>query len=160
MSRLSSSGRLLAVSLPLAACLGAAAQAAPATVTAVQNVVSKQPAGSTKFFRAKVGTTLDKGDRLATGKRSTAQITFADKSYVRLGERTDLVIRSATGAALRIEKGRLFGKFAKGSGAVIGGRAAVAAVKGTEMEFIVGKKGKEIVRCHQGEVSLTRVPAP
>jgi len=158
MRRMFDLGYLLAMSLLLVVLVSAVAAAAPATVTAVQNLVSKQAAGSTEFVPAKVGTALDKGDRLATGKRSAAQVTFPDNSYVRLGERADIVIRSATGIALRVEQGRVFAKFEKGSGAAIGGRAAVAAVKGTEIEFIVTDQGKEIVRCHQGEVTLSRVP--
>ncbi len=136
----------------------AAAWSAPGKVTAAQNVVSKQPAGSTKWFAAKTGTTLDVGDRLATGKRSKAQVTFGDGSYVRLGELTDIVIRGGAGIIVEATKGHVFGKFRKGAGATIGGRSAVAAVKGTSIEFIIEPDGDEVIRCHSGQVVVTHVP--
>ncbi|MFQ6131289.1 MAG: FecR domain-containing protein [Armatimonadota bacterium] len=132
-----------------------AAAAQQAKFTAVSGVVAKQAAGSTQWARCKVGTTLRAGDRASTGKRSTAQIDFADGSYVRLGERTDVVLRSAAKVDLQVSRGRVYGKFAKGSTGAIGGRSAVAAVKGTVMEFLA--EGEvEAVRCHQGEVLLAQ----
>lgn len=144
---------VLAVVLLLAG--GVTATGQQAKFTAVQGVVAKRAAGRKHWSRAKVGTTLKAGDRAATGKRSAAQINFPDGSYVRLSERTDLVIRSTTKVInIHVDKGRAYGKFAEGSKGTIGGRSAVAAVKGTVIEFIAEEGEPEAVRCHQGEVLL------
>ncbi|MFQ6097364.1 MAG: hypothetical protein ACE5O2_06500, partial [Armatimonadota bacterium] len=49
-------------------------------------------------------------------------------------------------------------KFRKGAGATLGGRSAVAAVKGTVMELIIEEDGSEVVRCHAGQVRVSRAP--
>jgi hypothetical protein len=75
----------------------------------------------------------------------------------RVGERSDLTVGAGVDA-VKLQKGSLYGKFAKGAGATIGGRSAVAAVKGTVIEFIIEKDGTEVIRCHAGEVEVSRAP--
>jgi len=143
------------LALMLLLSVGGIAAAQEATFGAVQGVVAKQAAGSTQWSPCKVGTALRPGDRASTAKRSAAQIDFPDGSYVRLSELTDLVLRAGIKVNLQVSRGRIYGRFAKGSGATIGGRSAVAAVKGTVIEFLANEKA-ESVRCHEGEVLLAQ----
>jgi ferric-dicitrate binding protein FerR (iron transport regulator) len=154
----SASRRWLPTAVALAALLLAGvAEGQVARATATAGVVSKQAAGSASWTACRIGTTFGAGDRLRTAERSRAQLTFADGSIVRVGERSDLTVRAGVDA-VRLQTGSLYGKFAKGAGATIGGRSAVAAVKGTVIEFIIEKDGTEVIRCHAGEVEVSRAP--
>ena len=66
-----------------------------ATITAVVRVVEHQRTGTAQWLASKVGTTLESGDRVRTGKRSYAEVSFADKSVVKLNELSELTVHSS-----------------------------------------------------------------
>ncbi|MFQ6097363.1 MAG: FecR domain-containing protein [Armatimonadota bacterium] len=126
-----------------------------ARITALVGVVSKQVAGSNTWQPCRLNTPLASGDRVRTAARSRCQITFADGSVVRVGQRSDLTVRGPRSVSL--SRGRMYGNFAKGAKATVGGRSAVAAVKGTRLEFIMtAEDGDEVVRCHAGQVYVAQ----
>jgi hypothetical protein len=95
--------------------------AQPATITAVVRVVEHQRTGTAQWLTSKVGTTLENGDRVRTGKRSYAEVTFADKSVVKLNERSELTVASTAAGKQEMElhQGSLWARFVKGSQATV-----------------------------------------
>ena len=114
----------------------ASAQGAPAAkITAVVVSVEHRVGATGQFTRSKVGTLLPAGSRVRTGKRSKCEIRFPDGSIIRMGPTSDMVIQGVTDKNMQLQKGTLFAKFVSGSGARIQGGSAVAAVKGTTMDY-------------------------
>lgn len=145
---------MLSSSLLTSLCLAGAQPVAK--VTAVVRVVRHQPGGKGAWLRTKIGTQLRAGDRVRTGRRSYAELRFADKSIHKLGERTDFVVLSPVPGATdaRINVGSLWAKFAKGTRATIRTRTTVAAVRGTEIYVRVFEDGREEWHCFEGALRL------
>ncbi len=133
MKALRVTGVILCVSVMIGASAGAVRAAAQAKVTAVVLYVYHCPAGSNTWKRAQVGTTLSAGSKVRTKKRSKCQIKFPDGSYVRLGSRSEMVIRKVTSRRMQLKYGNLFGHIITGNGARIESGKAVAAIKGTDV---------------------------
>jgi hypothetical protein len=150
-------GRRCLVALFLAVAVLPPVWSQQAKVTALVGIVSRQAAGATTWQPCKLNMPLTFGDQLRTAMRSRCQVTFADGSVVRLGERSDLTIR--TPGSMVVNRGRMYGNFAKGASTTIGGRSAVAAIKGTHIDFIVGEDGKETIRCYEGQVYVAQAGA-
>jgi len=111
-------------------------QAAPtAKITAIVLSVQHRKGASGEWAKSKVGTLLPAGSRVRTAKRSKCEIRFPDGSIVRMGPRSDMVIQAVTGRQMQLKYGSLWAKFIAGSGARIQGGSAVAAVKGTILDF-------------------------
>lgn len=87
-----------------------------ATITAVVRVVEHQRTGTAQWLASKVGTTLESGDRVRTGKRSYAEVSFADKSVVKLNERSELTVHSVAAGKQEMElhQGSLWARFRQG----------------------------------------------
>jgi hypothetical protein len=110
-----------------------AAQAAQITALILSVEHSLTPSG--KFSKSKVGTMLMAGSHVRTGKRSKCEIRFPDGSIVRMGPSSDLVLQTVATRNLKLQGGQLFAKFVSGNGARIQGGSAVAAIKGTTLEY-------------------------
>lgn len=131
--------------------------AQPATITAVVRVVEHQRTGTAQWLTSKVGTTLENGDRVRTGKRSYAEVTFADKSVVKLNERSELTVASAAAGKqdMELHQGSLWARFVKGSQATVRAKTTVAAVRGTTIVMAIQPDGSVLIRVLEGALTVT-----
>jgi hypothetical protein len=108
-----------------------------ATVTGVVRVVEHQRTGTVQWLASKLGTTLENGDRVRTGKRSYAEVTFVDKSVVKLNERSELTVASTVAGKQEMElhQGSLWARFVKGSQATIKAKTTAAAFAGRKFSL-------------------------
>jgi len=88
-----------------------------ARISAIVRVVEFQRSGTTQWLAGKVGTSLENGDRVRTGKRSYAEVSFADRSVVKLNELSELTVHSVAAGKQEMElhQGSLWARFVKGS---------------------------------------------
>src|SRR5687768_1099527 len=93
-------GNWLAVGVAVLAAPAAHAQSG-ATVREIVRVVKAGKSGTTTLFDAKIGTPLATGDRVRTAGRSAAGVRFPDKSILRLGELTEVVLAGGKAQVLR-----------------------------------------------------------
>ncbi len=122
-------------------------------LTSLLNVVKSRSGVSAAYSDARLNQTLNTGDGIRTGSRSKAQVTFSDKSILRVNELSDVVVRPGYGQRdVNIDSGRVYGDL-KGPGR-FRGRYAVAAVRGTKLEMDV-RKDVTIVRVFEGTVIVT-----
>lgn len=128
-----------------------------ATITAVVRVVEHQKAGTPQWLPSRIGTTLENGDRVRTSKRSYAEVTFADKSVVKLNERSELTFHSAAARAqeLELQQGNLWARFVKGAKATVRAKAVVAAVRGTTVLIAILPDGSVLIRAIEGILDVT-----
>ncbi len=140
--------------LGMFSCAGAVQQA---QITSVVRIVEHQKSGMPQWLISKVGTTLENGDRVRTGKRSYAEVTFADKSVVKLNERSELTIASTAAGKqdMELNQGSLWARFVKGSQATIKAKTTVAAVRGTEIVIAILPNRRVLVRVLVGDVIVT-----
>lgn len=130
--------RCLRAGALISACIAvsaAAAQAPTARITALVLSVQHRVGATGEWTASKVGTLLPAGSRVRTDGRSKAEIKFPDGSIVRMGPRSDLVIQAVTDKQMQLKYGTLWGKFISGEGARIQGGSAVAAIKGTTLDY-------------------------
>ena len=130
--------RCLRAGALISACIAvsaAAAQAPTAKITALALSVQHRVGATGEWTASKVGTLLPAGSRVRTDGRSKAEIRFPDGSIVRMGPRSDLVIQAVTDKQMQLKYGTLWGKFISGQGARIQGGSAVAAIKGTTLDY-------------------------
>ncbi len=127
-----------------------------ARITSVVRVVEHQKTGTTQWLPSKVGTSLENGDRVRTGKRSYAEVTFADRSVVKLNERSELTVSSTTAGKqdMELHQGSLWARFVKGSQATIRTKTTVAAVRGTEIFVAFLPDGSVLFRIFEGELFI------
>jgi hypothetical protein len=118
----------------LAATLPAFAQDAQVIgyVDGLERLVEVQRAGSTTWEGVSLDAPLRPGDKIRTGKRSGAEIRFADGSTVRLGERTVVVFDASR--YVRLETGLMWGDYL-GAGRVEAENLQVDIERG---RFLVG----------------------
>lgn len=140
----------LGVAVPAVPCRPAAAQQpASATVREILRVVKTGRTGSPQLEDARIGTSLQPGDRVRTGGRSAAGLRFQDRSLLRLGELTEVVIASPNGREVRVNRGQVFADYA--TPGTLSGSYAVAAVRGTNIEYTVDEeRGEARVRIYKG----------
>lgn len=133
------------------------ADAQQATVTAIVRVVEHQRAGTTQWLQSRLGTHLAQGDRVRTGPRSYAEITFADRSVVKLNERSELTVHAPTPQRQDVElhQGSLWARFIKGSRATVRAKTAVAAVRGTTLAIAIAPEGTVTIRVWDGVLAVT-----
>ncbi len=157
----------------------ACAQGVVARVASVQLTVEKR-GGAAPFRQAAVGATLGVGDGLRTGKRSKADMKFADGSLLRLGQITSIEIQSTK--RVRLSGGRLLytalkpGRVLAGNGTaeILGSVAVIGLDRNNAGEFslysgVMDVSGDRTVRLlpgqsvtvdPQGHLSRVRRAAP
>lgn len=145
----------LMVGVAIAAVAPAHAQNV-ATVREIVRVVKAGRAGTNTLFDAKIGTTLNTGDRVRTAGRSAAGVRFPDKSILRLGELTEVVL---AGGKAQVLRGQVVADY-KRPGTISSGYA-VAAVRGTVVHFLVDEaKQQAQVNCYEGRVFVSSADNP
>lgn len=130
-----------------------------ASITAVVRVVEHRKEGTQQWLPSRVGTSLTNGDRVRTGKRSYAEITFADKSVVKLNERSDLTVAStaALKQEMELHQGSLWARFVKGTQATVQARTTVAAIRGTTVLIAIQMDGSVLIRVYEGLLEVTNL---
>ncbi len=142
---------VIAATGAVALATSADAQRGAATVKEVIRVVKTTDGGSSGLTDVKSGQALRAGQRVRTGGRSYAGIRFADRSTLRMGELSEVIVAGGGGAETRVVRGRVFADL-KSPGSITGGYA-VAAVRGTKIEYFVDEETKSaVVNCYEGEV--------
>ena len=118
----------IVLTVPARAQQGAGAQQAvvDARVSKVQRTVEAR-VGTGAFRKTREGAALRVGDTLRTGRRSKADVRFADGSLLRLGQLSTVELRSSKG--VRLTGGQLLFSMLK-PGRVLAGTAA-AEIKGS-----------------------------
>jgi len=131
-----------------------------ATVRELVRVVKIAPAGTAALSDAKVGMTIAAGSRVRTGGRSKAGLRFPDQSLLRIDELTEVLVTSPAQRNARVLRGHVFANY-RAPGSISGGQA-VAAVRGTELELIVGEgeDAPTVVRCYEGQVFVSKATNP
>ncbi|MCC2670132.1 MAG: hypothetical protein K0Q72_2603, partial [Armatimonadetes bacterium] len=149
-------GRWWAAGAALFAAAPAAHGQTAATVRSVVRVVKAGRVNTQTLFDAKVGTTLATGDRIRTAGRSAAGLRMGDQSQLRLGELTEVVM---TGNRARVLRGQVVADFKRPG--TISSDYAVAAVRGTIVDFTVNEEAKEAeIRCYDGRVFVSSADNP
>lgn len=134
-----------------------------AGVAATDNQVQKSLGKSQTWQNCQVGDILQAGDRIKTGKNSSASLLLADQSVMRIGSGTELEIVDLTeqenGCLMRrfqLRVGRVFADVTPGAptGSVyeVKGPNAVAAVHGTAFELDTANPGGTDVKVWDGSV--------
>lgn len=139
----------------LAVALATSAHAAPIAATAVEvkgAVTATDPRGAIRPLAA--GAPLREGDRIVTGKGASAEIEFDGGDRVRLGESTDMTIKSLSREdsqsssifSLAVGKARsLVTGLTKGSKFEYQTRTAICGVAGTDFVVEADGAGKTLV---------------
>jgi len=146
--------RLLGPGLSVAWLLVAASSVAAqegdrVTIVAIQLSVRHRVGPTGDFVRSAVGALLPPGSRIQTGARSKCALRFPNGGVIRMDQRSDLVLQSASGTSLQLNGGRLWARVIAGTTARVQGSHGVAIVKGTEWTF-----DGESVTCYDGDVSF------
>ncbi|MBI1756324.1 MAG: FecR domain-containing protein [Fimbriimonas ginsengisoli] len=121
------------------------------SLTAVRAALMNPTPGADRYVPARVGDDVRDGSGIRTHRRGFAEITFRDRSILRVNERTDLVVHD--GASLRrvaLASGTLWMRVSKGVRTAVQTPVGTATARGTE--FIVGSNG--LLKVIEGEVEL------
>ncbi|MFA5164422.1 MAG: FecR family protein [Candidatus Omnitrophota bacterium] len=140
------------------------------TITSLEGSVDLFKAGSESPSAAALGSEIETGDSVRTKSASKAEITFADKSVVRLAEKTKLDISDyRTGddgkrinAVLNVERGKIraiISKSAAKDSFTINTPNAKGSVKGTDV-VVVFQKSSTAVAVLNGRYSLSNPASP
>jgi len=113
----------------------ALAQGGSAKIIGVVLQVEHRVGPNGAFVNSKPGVSLPAGSRVRTGARSKAALKFPDGAVIKMGERADLVIQSATDKSVSLNSGKLWAKVIAGTTARVQGSSGVAVVKGTEWTY-------------------------
>ncbi len=127
----------------------APASAQLARVTATERVTEKR-VGTASWQKAARGEALGVGDGLRTGRRSKADLKFADGSLLRLGQLSTVELKSAKGASLT--GGRLLFSMLK-PGRVLAGTAA-AEIKGSVGIISISDNGSAEFALYSGAMDV------
>ena len=99
------------------------------------------------------------GDVLRTNATGQLAVLFADRTQVRLGRNTSLLVKRMGGsgdAGLELQSGTIWARAERGgSGVVIETPAAAAAIRGTDWTMTVGADGKTSLIVLEGLVELS-----
>lgn len=128
-------------------------------VRQVVRVVKTGKQESPQLDDAKVGAPVQPGERVRTAGRSFAALRFPDQSVLRLNELTEVVVTNPRKRDMRVLRGTVIADF-KAPGVISGGYA-VAAVRGTHVEYTVDEANKTAsVRCYSGRVFVSAPDNP
>ncbi len=130
-----------------------------ANVKDVVRVVKTAKGASLDLVTAKPGAALAVGDRVRTGGRSYAGLQFQDKSVLRVGELSEVVVTGNRQRETQVVKGKVFLNY-NTPGTITGGYA-VAAIRGTHVEYRSDTRLKRAeVRCYKGRVFVSSADNP
>lgn len=140
-----------------------------ASVTYLKGEAKVQHVGARKTLKVKLKDRLLAGDRLSTGNSARVEITFIDKTVVRLANNSNLELRASSeegrkNLAVAQKQGRSWAHAAKPGEKFGPFRAgtpiATAAVKGTVFRTNVAADTSTRILVYQGEVEVGGVMKP
>ena len=133
------------------------AYAVSAMAQQVQGDVMIQKAGATSWEKISQDTTLGSGDSLRTEK-GTCSLTYSDQATFSVEENTSLTVQEKTEAQdIKLLLGKIKGKVNKQNAQqpfVVNTPAAVATVRGTEVDFAYNAEGQLVVDLHNGKIDV------
>lgn len=140
--------------------LQAGAHAQSANVREILRVVKTIPSGSASLSTAKIDGPLNPGDRLRTGGRSAAGIRFtSDKSILRIGELSEILISGNRGRDAQMVRGRVLADYK--SPTTLRSGNAIAAIRGTKVEMrYEASRNRTQVNCYHGRVFVSSARNP
>ena len=113
--------------------------------------VSASPLARGSYVVPGANQSVKNGDGVRTDRRGFAQITFNDRSALRLSELTELIVQDAISLRrLQLSRGAIWTRVTKGSNTSVQTPVATATVRGTE--FLMDSDGNLAVR--EGIVDL------
>lgn len=99
------------------------------------------------------------GDVLRTNATGSLAILFSDRTQMRLGRNTTLLVKAvgdASDSAFSLQSGTLWGRAERGgAGLTVETAAATAAIRGTDFSLAVGPDGRTSLIVLEGVVDLT-----
>lgn len=102
-------------------------EAQVAKITFIQGVVEHLPTGQAKYLTSSVGVALNEGFRVRTGKRSRAEIRFANNNVVTLSQLAECLIHNVRD--MDLTRGKMRGEYS--SAARVRSGSTVANITGT-----------------------------
>ncbi|MDX1934578.1 MAG: FecR family protein [Capsulimonadales bacterium] len=126
--------------------------------TVRQVLLTRQPVagGNTRFVPAGRNEGVFVGQGIRTLRRSQAEITFTDRSVLRINERTDLVVAdTASLRRIQLNTGLVWMRVAKGTATQIETPSATAVARGTEFAVSTLGDGSMLLQVFEGEVAAT-----
>jgi tetratricopeptide (TPR) repeat protein len=131
-----------------------------AIVISVDGATSVRRAGATALVPAVRTLSLATGDTLVTGSSGRASLLFPNGLETKLNENTTLLVQALAPAGavplrLLLTRGEIFARSSPGQRLSIETPAAVAGVRGTELNLVVAEDGSATLTVGEGEVSFT-----
>ena len=126
-------------------------------VTKINGELTIMPAGTQTWRKARVGQFLSEGDRLKTGRESTAGIAFVNGIELTINKDTVFDVQGmegvSTGHAVYMDAGEIYSKvIVRGVTFEMRTPTAVAAVRGTEFNTRMAPNGVMLVEVYKGNV--------
>jgi hypothetical protein len=160
---------LLGVAATLVATRGSAAAPTGAATVTLTKGTTERAAGGGEYSTVAVGAALNEGDRLRTGAASRLELKLKDGSVLRLADKSELKLQSATFGPkekkhfdAKLFAGRLWAAVTKLVGTdstfEVETTNAVAGVRGTRFAAAVEPGGDTTVRVYDGSVLVSNRP--
>ena len=156
-------GRLSATAL-LCLATTALADPLPRSLPAAGSVIARKSGEEVRFVDVSGWRYVDlqqdllTGDVLRTNANGQLAVLFADRTQVRLGRNTSLLVkamRTDGDTDLELQSGTIWARAERGGqGLTVGTPAAAAAIRGTDWTLTVGADGKTSLIVLEGKVEL------
>jgi tetratricopeptide (TPR) repeat protein len=154
------------ISLALAAlaCVQAAAEPVPRAQPAAGSVIARKSGEEVRFIDVSSWQAVDlrqdvvPGDYLRTNAYGTLAVLFADRTQMRLGRNTTLLVKEIGGGSdtrFSLEQGSIWARAERGGvGLTVDTPAAAAAIRGTDWTMTVDGNGRTSLTVLEGTVEL------
>jgi tetratricopeptide (TPR) repeat protein len=154
------------ISLALAAlaCVQAAAEPVPRAQPAAGSVIARKSGEEVRFIDVSSWQVVDlrqdvvAGDYLRTNAYGTLAVLFADRTQMRLGRNTTLLVKEIGGGSdtrFSLEQGSIWARAERGGvGLTVDTPAAAAAIRGTDWTMTVDGNGRTSLTVLEGTVEL------
>jgi tetratricopeptide (TPR) repeat protein len=155
------------ISLALAAlaCVQAAAEPVPRAQPAAGSVIARKSGEEVRFIDVSSWQVVDlrqdvvPGDYLRTNAYGTLAVLFADRTQMRLGRNTTLLVKEIGGGSdtrFSLEQGSIWARAERGGlGLTVDTPAAAAAIRGTDWTMTVDGNGRTSLTVLEGTVELS-----
>jgi tetratricopeptide (TPR) repeat protein len=154
----------LAAFISIVAAAPVAAEVLPRAATPAGSVIARKLGEEIRFIEVDAWRTVDvaqdllAGDQLRTNLHGQLAILFADRTQIRLGRNTTLLVKQIGAAAdtlLDLRAGAIWGRAQRGgAGLTVETPAAAAAIRGTDWSLTVDDNGRTALIVLEGLVEL------
>ena len=149
----------------LGLALPAAAEPVARSLPAAGSVIARKSGEEVRFFDVSSWRHVDlaqdllSGDVLRTNATGQLAVLFSDRTQVRLGRNTSLLVKqmaNAENTSLELQSGTIWARAERGGqGLTVDTPAAAAAIRGTDWTLTVGADGKTSLIVLEGVVELS-----